>query len=213
MNKRNALIFLSILGILFTAMPLIVILRTIHLKSGYKGLVWGRTEQQVQSWIKKNNNKAVLNRCNLSHFGVSCYKLTWKDSSTSPFEYIEFQFKDGKLVAVVETGHKKDYTKNIAKEFGQPDFGTDIAVSPVQKEKGQRYQLTDRIFYYSASNRLIGTKSRIALECLIKNVTNDTAIPEETLFYRITTGYYSPDYYDQAKSNTENFPSLRFLKQ
>lgn len=212
MNKRNSIIFLSIISAIFVIMPVIVILRTCHLKAGYKGLTWGRTEAQVQMWIKKNNNKAIWNRCNLSHYGVTCWKLTWKNLESSPYEFIEFQFKDGMLVSVIETEREKPYSRQIDTMFGRPDYGTDIAASSVQKDKGIKFQYINRIFYYTGRRHLSGTKTRIAVERLIKYTLNDSTVPEETILYRVTTGYYSPEYYDSIKNSHESFPSKKFLK-
>ena len=65
--------------------------------------------------------------------------------------------------------------------------------------------------YYSPSQKFNGTKKRFAVEILFRKNLSDTTVPEEKVFYLLTTGYYSPEYYEEAKKHTENFPSHRFL--
>lgn len=107
MTKRSAIIFLSILIFFAILTPALVIIQTTRINSGWHEILWGTSENHVQEWIRKNNNRYSYNRCNFSHFGVTCYKLSWKENETSPFDYIEFQFRDNKLCAVIETERKK----------------------------------------------------------------------------------------------------------
>lgn len=210
MTKSKAIILSAILGILFLAIPAFVIVKAANIKSGYKGLVWGQTEYQVKEWIKKNNNNIVWSKCPLSHYGVTCTKLTWKKNEQSPFEYIEFQFKNGKLAAVIETEHEKPFTPEVLYSYGRSENGTDLAVE-IYKSKGEKFQLRDYVNYYSPMQKFNGTKKRYAVEILFKKNLTDTTVPEEKIFYLLTTGYYSPEYYDEAKNHNENFPSHRFL--
>lgn len=210
MTKSKAITISIVLGILFLAMPAFVITKTARIKSGYKGLVWGETEFQVKEWMKKNNNKIIWTKCPFSHYGVSCIRLTWKQNEQSPFEYIEFQFKNEKLVAVIETGHEKPFSPEVLYSYGRSENGTDLAVE-IYKNKGEKFQLRDYVNYYSPLQKFNGTKKRFAVEILFKKNLSDTSVPEEKLFYLLTSGYYAPDYYEEAKMHNENFPSHRFL--
>ena len=211
MSKSKAVLILAILSVIFISAPLAVFIKTSHLRSGYKGLPWGKTEYQVQEWIKKNNNKFYWSKCPLSHYGVSCSRLSWKQNEQSPFEYIEFQFKDGKLVAVIETGHQKNHTPEVLRSFGKSENGTDLAVENY-RSKGEKYQLRDYVNYYVPINqKLNGTKKRYAVQILFQKNLSNPEIPEEKLFYQLTEGYYSPEYFEEAKKHSENFPSFRFL--
>lgn len=207
MTEKKAIIIISILAFFALAAPVFVLLKAKNLNAGWKGILWDSTEVQVQDWVKKNNNKASWSRCNLSHFGVNCYKITWKENEKSPFEYIEFQFKDNKLKAVIETEHQRDFQKNDLKIYGRAEFGRDLA-KDYYKEKGIKYQLTDRVFFYEDFQN----KKRIALQILVRSALNSEEIADENLYTQITSGYYSPDYYDDAKESNENFPSFRFIK-
>ena len=212
MTKTKAIILSSILGILFFAMPAIVLVKAVRINSGYKGLVWGQTEYQVKEWIKKNNNNIIWTKCPFSHYGVSCTRLAWKQGGQSPFEYIEFQFKNGKLAAVIETGHAKPFSPEILYSYGRSENGTDLAVE-IYKSKGERFQLRDYVNYYAPAQKFNGTKKRYAVEILFKKNLSDSTAPEEKLFYLLTAGYYSPDYYEEARNHNENFPSHRFLSK
>lgn len=212
MTKTKALILCSILGFIFIAAPAFVITKAFRIKSGYKGVFWGQTEYQVKEWAKKNNNKSYWEKCPLSHYGVTCQRLNWKQNEQSPFEYIEFQFKDEKLVAVIETGHEKPFSQDIFYSYGHSENGTDLAVE-IYREKGTKYQLRDFVNYYSPVQKMNGTKKRFAVEILFRKNLSDFSVPEEKVMYLLTTGYYSPEYYEQAKEHTENFPSHRFLEK
>lgn len=212
MTKVKAIIITSILGILFLAAPAAVITRAVHIKSGYRGLLWDSTEFQVQEWIKKNNNRFSWTKCPLSHYGVTCSRLSWKQDQQSPFEYIEFQFKNGKLVAVIETGHEKEFSKEVLHAYGKSENGTDLAIDEY-KSKGTKYQLRDYVNYYSPVNKFSGTKERYAVEILFQKNLSDPTVPEEKLMYHLTSGYYSPSYYEEAKNLNQNFPSHRFINK
>ena len=214
MTKKSSIVTICILSVVFLMAPVFVIIRTINIENGWKGLPWGATEQQTKEWVEKNNNKSIWNKCNLTHFGVSCYKLTWKETKSIPFEYIEFQFKNGKLCAVIETYHEEandpaEYLKlnrpKIERGGGQ-DLGNDF-----YREKGNKYKLTDRVFYYTIPRTFKETRIRHAVERLVKNNLTDTAEPESVISYQLTTAYYSLEYFEEAKNLTDNFPSHRFL--
>lgn len=215
MSKRRAIIILCILSVFFVCVPLFVILRTINFEFGWKGLHWGSSEYQVKEWVEKNNNKANWAKCNHPHFGVSCYKVTWKEARAIPFEYIEFQFKNEKLVAVIETYHEEEvdpadylklYRSNIIREGG-----TDLQVE-FTREKGIRIKNVDRVFYYTIPRSFNKTRIRHAVERLVKINTQDQT--ETISLYNLTTGYYSYEYFEEAKALQESFPSHRFnMKQ
>lgn len=210
MTLKKAVIFISVLGFFSLAVPFFVIFKSISLNSGWNGILWDSTEPQVQAWVKKNNNRANWSKCPLSHFGVSCYKVTWKETEKSPYEYIEFQFQDGKLKAVIETFHQKDFQKTDLQEFGRASYGSDLAID-FYRDKGIKYKLADRVFYYE--NPIHSSKKyRIAQEFLVQTPINSNEITETILFSRITKAWYCPDYYEKAKNSNENFPSSRFLK-
>ena len=211
MTKTKAIIISSILLLLFLLAPAFVILKAIHIKSGYKGLIWGQTEYQVQQWAKKNNNNMIWTKCPLSHYGVKCYKLSWKQNRQSPFEYIEFQFKNEKLVAVIETEHEKPFNPNILKQYGKSENGTDLAVE-TYKVKGEKYKLRDYVNYYIPNAQpFYGTKKRYAVEILFQQNLNNENEAETKLFCLVTKGYYAPEYFEEARKHNENFPSHRFL--
>ncbi len=210
MTKSKAIILSSFLAFIFFAVPLLVILKGFQLKSGYKGLSWGQNEVNVKEWVKKNNNKIIWSACPQSHFGVNCFRLTWKDGEKSPFEYIEFQFKNEKLVAVIETEHEKLFDKKVFYSYGKSENGTDLAVE-TYKSKGEKFQLRDYVNYYVPKQSLNGTKKRYAVEILYKKNLSNPEVPEEKVLCLITTGYYSSEYFEEAKLYEKNFPSHRFL--
>lgn len=210
MTKSKAIILCSILGIIFLLAPAFVITRAFRIKSGYKGVFWGQTEYQVKEWANNNNNKITWEKCPLSHYGVTCQRLSWKKNEQSPFEYIEFQFKNEKLVSVIETGHEKPFNKDVFYDYGRSENGTDLAIE-TYREKGTKYELRDFVNYYSPVQKFYGTKKRFAVEILFRKNLSDVSVPEEKLMYVLTTGYYAPEYFEEAKEHAENFPSHRFL--
>lgn len=210
MTKRSAIIFLSILIFFALLTPALVILQTVRINSGWHGISWGAQESQVQEWIKKNNNKYNWSRCNFSHFGVTCYKLSWKENENSPFDYIEFQFKDNKLCAVIETEHSKNFDPAIAKKLGKPKNGTDVSVDFL-REKGFKYKISDRVFYYEPVQKFNSTKLRYAVQRYVKTNLSDESQPDEILSYQLTTGYYSIERFEEIKNSTEDFPTFRFF--
>lgn len=212
MTKVKAIIFVSVLAAISILVPSIVIYRSVNIRSGYKGLPWGKTQYQVEQWARSNNNKSVWSRCPSSHYGVNCIRLTWKQNQTTPFEYVEYQFKDEKLVAVIETQHEKPFDKDIFRIYGKSENGTDYA-RETYKEKGTKYELRDWINYYSPSQRWKGTKLRYAVNVLYRKNLSNPEQPEEKLMYQLTTGYYSPEYYEEARTHNENFPSHHFLSR
>lgn len=210
MTKRSAIIFLSVLIFFAILTPALVIIQTTRINSGWHEILWGTSENHVQEWIKKNNNRYSYNRCNFSHFGVTCYKLSWKENETSPFDYIEFQFRDNKLCAVIETERKKNFDPAISRKLGKPKNGTDLSVDYL-REKGIRYKISDRVFYYEPIQKLSSTKLRYAVQRYIRTNLNDVSKPDEIMEYQLTTGYYQPDYFEEIKDNTEDFPTFRFF--
>lgn len=212
MTKIKAIILVSILSLAAIITPAIVIHRSVTIRSGYKGITWGRTQHQVEQWARNNNNKINWARCPFSHYGVTCIRLTWKQNETTPFEYIEFQFKDEKLVAVIETEHEKPFEKSILHSLGRSENGTDYA-RDTYREKGIKYELRDWINYYSPSKNWKGTKIRYAVNVLFRKNLSDPEQPEEKLLYQLTTGYYSPEYFEEARKHNENFPSHHFLSK
>ena len=73
-SKKGAIVFISILSILFVVSPLFVIYKTVKFQGGYKGLNWGVSEDQTIDWLKKNSNKAIWSKCDNNHYGSLCYK-------------------------------------------------------------------------------------------------------------------------------------------
>lgn len=212
MTKIKAIIITSILLLASVIAPAIVINRSITIRSGYKGIPWGRTQYQVEEWVRSNNNKITWTRCPFSHYGVTCCQVKWKQNEKTPFEYIEFQFKDEKLVAVIETEHEKQFEKTILQSLGKSDNGKDYK-RETYREKGVKYELRDWVNYYIPAKTYRGTKVRHALNLLYrKNLTNPEE-PEEKLMYQLTTGYYSPSYFEEARLYSENFPSHHFLNK
>ena len=211
MRKKASIIYLIVLLLIFISVPAYVIKKTVSMKSGWNGLTWGRSEIQIKEWIKKNNSNYEIERCPLSHYGVVCWKLTWKSKNNNvPYEYIEFQFKDGKLCAVIETEKVTDMDPAIRLSLGHPDRGSDIKSVPY-KEKGLKFSLVERVFYYSPEAKFKVTKERFAVSRLVKVPLDEKAeLPEEVLSWRLTKGSYSPSYFEEVKNQSENFPSAHF---
>ena len=211
MKRTTANIYLLILLLIFVTVPAFVIKKTVDMKSGWNGITWGRTESQIKDWIKRNNTNYDFERCTLSHYGVVCWKLTWKSKNSNvPYEYIEFQFKDGKLCAVIETEKVTDSDPAVRLALGHPEKGTDIKSVPY-KEKGIKFSLVERVFYYTPEAKFRATKERYAVSRLVKTpVDEESQFPEETLSWRLTKGSYSSSYYEEIRDHLENFPSAHF---
>ncbi len=209
MKKRGALIYLICLAVISLLVPAYVIKTTVDMKSGWNGLVWGRTENQVKEWIRKNNSNYTLAKCTQSHYGVVCWKLSWKNASDSPMEYIEFQFKDGKLCAVIETERVVSSDPFPNGELGQPEKGSDIKTLQI-KEKGVRFNLTERAFYYIPEVRFKATKQRVCVSRLVKNALNKEDVPEEVLSWRVTRGFYTAARFEEVKNSYDDFPAAHF---
>ena len=209
MKKRGAIIYSIFLLIVFLLVPAYVIKLSIDMKSGWNGLTWGKTENQVKEWIRKNNSNYNLSRCTQSHYGVVCWKLSWKAQADSPLDFIEFQFQDGKLCAVIETEKVVSEDPFPNGELGLAEKGSDLKTVQL-KEKGVRYSVTERAFYYIPEVRFKATKQRIAVSRLVKNAINREDLPEEILSWRVTRGYYSPSRFEEVKSQYDDFPSAHF---
>lgn len=212
MTFKKAVILVSVLAFFAIGVPAFVISRTISLNAGWNGIPWGSTESQVQTWVKKNNNRVSWAKCTASHYGVTCFKITWKESEKSPFECIEFQFQNGELKAVIETAHQKDFERSDLTSLGKASYGTDLATD-IEREKGIKYRITDRVFYYDNLRKYSSVKKRAALELLVRTPINADDVPEKILCSRLTTAYYSSDYYEMVKSSSGDFPAQRFIKQ
>ncbi len=211
MNRRtSSIIYVIFLSLVSISLPLVVLKRTQDVKSGWKNLSWGSTENQVREWVKKNNTNYLFERCPLSHYGVACWKLSWKAKRGEiPLESIEFQFKDGRLCAVVETERTGETDPAKTLSLGQAKNGTDIKTVSI-REKGLKYALTERVFYYEPESRFSSTKVLYAVSRLVKIPMHESENPEEVLSWRLTKGSYSPSYYAEAMTNLEIFPSARF---
>ncbi len=209
MKKKAAIIYSIFLFLLALLVPLYVIKLSIDIKSGWNGLTWGKTENQVKEWIRKNNSNYNLTKCTQSHYGVVCWKLSWKNSVDTPMEYIEFQFKDGKLCAVIETQKVLSADPFPNGQLGQPEKGSDIKTVQI-KEKGIRYNLTERAFYYVPEVRFKATKERLCVSRLVKNAINKEDIPEEVLAWRVTRAYYTSARFEEIRNSYDDFPGAHF---
>ena len=145
-TKKGAIVFITILSIFFVLSPLFVIYKTVKFQGGYKGLNWGVSEDQTIQWLKKNSNKAIWTKCDNNHYGSLCYKVTWKEKDSQEFEYIEFQFQNEKLCAVIESYKPTDVNPLRTYNLGSAQKGTDLEIF-YKKEKGVKYKYIDRAFY------------------------------------------------------------------
>lgn len=210
-SKSLLIIYLIILLIIFVSVPCFVIKRAIDMQSGWNGVSWGKTESQMKDWMKKNNTNYTFERCPLSHYGVVCWKLSWNTKENSvPFEYIEFQFKNGRLCAVIETEKVSSSDPRNRLNLGVAKKGTDLKKELV-REKGTRFILTERVFYYVPESKFKETKERYAVSLLVKSPVGESEIPEETISWRLTKGSYSSSYYEEISDNYDNFPSANFF--
>lgn len=210
-NNTFSVVYIIFLSAAFVLVPAFVIKRTFDMKSGWNGLSWGKTEEQIREWVKKNNTNYSFERCPLSHYGIVCWKLSWKTKENSvPFEFIEFQFKDGKLVAVIETEKSSSSDPASRLDLGRPAKGTDIK-SLVQRENGIRFAFTERVFYYVPESKFKATKERYAVSRLVKTPLDRTEIPEEILSWRLTRGSYSSKFYEEISDKWNDFPSAHFF--
>ena len=207
-TKKSAIIFIIFLTVIFLSAPLIVIQKTFKLSGGYKGLSWNVTEDQTRDWINKNSNKAIWSKCDKNHYGVLCYKVYWKDNASQNFEYLEFQFKDGKLCSVLESYKETQTDPRKTYNLGSPQSGSDIEIF-FTKEKGVKYKYVDRVFYYISEDFVNNTKNRYAISQLTKNIPDDLTYPDTIEKYQFTKGYYSREYVS-FESEEKNFPTFRF---
>ena len=135
-KKLFAAFYMIFLFLAFVSVPLFVVKKTLDMKSGWHGIPWGSTESQVSDWVKKNNTNYDFEKCPLNHYGVLCRKLTWKKNRGDvPFDSIEFQFRNGKLYAVIESEKVSDFDPSLNLDLGRPAKGSDIKLVEV-KEKG-----------------------------------------------------------------------------
>lgn len=213
MTRNKAIATVIILTVISLIIPSFVIIRSINVENGWKGLPWGASESQTREWIDKNNNKAVWSKCNLPHYGVSCFKVTWKDTKQTPFEFIEFQFKNGKLCAVIESNHEEPSDPADALHLNRPGVerltGQDLAYD-FYRDRSYRYKLVDRVFYYVEPRNWKDTRVRYAVARLVRINLSDLTEPDIVMDYQLSTAYYSLDYFEETKDHLENFPSHRF---
>ncbi len=200
MTKTKATIYSVLFLLLFIGIPFFVIERNILISGGWNGLPWGATESQAKEWVQKNNTNALWNKCKQNHFGVSCYKVTWKDNANVPFESIEFQFKNGELCAVKETKLQTQIDPAISMKLGNPTSGKDLA-NDIYKEKGIKYKLTDRIFFYKPERQPRNVKITYSVERLVRTNISDLDMPDLTLFYQLSIFYTAPEYSSQEQEN------------
>ena len=186
MTERKSQVFICILAAVFVLVPVFVIKKTVDLQSGWNGLAWESTQDEVKEWVKKNNTKYSYSPCSQSHFDVSCFKLSWKNTEHSPFEYIEFQFKDGLLCAVIETGKPVFSDPAVSLGLGSPESGRDLRYF-FQKEKGIKYKYTERVFYYTPSEKRKSSGKYQAVCRLVRNIPSDPSFADENVLFRLTT--------------------------
>lgn len=201
-TKRKAVVLISVLLLVFILVPFFVIKKTFDIKSGWNSILWGSSQNQVKEWVKKNNTNYIYSLCNSSHFGVVCYKLSWKNKESSLFEYIEFQFKDDSLCAVIET--EKQSLSDPAKKYslGRPLYGKDIRLF-YKRENGIKYSYVVRLFYYDIQNKWKNTKNRYYIKCVIRNIPSNSSFSDEIISYQYIKGYYSANYFDLIKNNSD----------
>lgn len=206
MTQKKAIVFLSILLLVFIVAPTFVIYRTIALKSGWNGIRWESSMAQVKKWIKKNNTNYRYEVCDKSHFGILCYKLSWREKNHSSLEFIEFQFKNDKLCAVIETKKPTQTNPATSLNLGQAEFARDVRTF-FSREKGIKFLYTERNRYYSPSNIFKTTKKRYAVTVLERKIPADETFADEAVLFRLTEGYYESAYFDTIKDKIDDFPS------
>lgn len=207
-TKKGAIVFITILSIFFVLSPLFVIYKTVKFQGGYKGLNWGVSEDQTIQWLKKNSNKAIWTKCDNNHYGSLCYKVTWKEKDSQEFEYIEFQFQNEKLCAVIESYKPTDVNPLRTYNLGSAQNGTDLEIF-YKKEKGVKYKYIDRAFYYNSSPIRKNTENRYVISQLIKSIPADESFPDTVEQYQFTKGYFSTEFVS-FESESINFPTYRF---
>ena len=208
-KKLFAAFYMIFLLLAFVSVPLFVVKKTLDMKSGWHGIPWESTESQVSDWVKKNNSNYDFEKCPLNHYGVLCRKLTWKKNRGDvPFDSIEFQFRNGKLCAVIESEKVSDFDPSLNLDLGRPEKGSDIKLVEV-KEKGVRFVMIERVFYYTPEKQSGTTRERYAVSRLIKSPVK-TESPEEIISWRLTKGSYDKEFYEEIKERWDNFPSAHF---
>ena len=55
MTERKSQVFICMLAAVFVLVPVFVIKKTVDLQSGWNGLAWESTQDEVKEWVKKNN--------------------------------------------------------------------------------------------------------------------------------------------------------------
>ncbi len=201
-----AVLYMIFLVAAFVSVPLFVVKKTINMKSGWHGIPWGSTESQVSDWVKKNNTNYDFEKCPLNHYGVFCRKLTWKKNLGEVPDSIEFQFKNGKLCAVIESEKVSDFDPAVGLDLGSPAKGTDIKLV---EARGKQFVMIERVFYYTPEKQSGATRERYAVSRLIKAPTK-SEIPEEIVSWRLSKGSCSKDFYEEIKDRWDNFPSAHF---
>lgn len=62
MTERKSQVFICMLATVFVLVPVFVIKKTVDLQSGWNGLAWESTQDEVKEWVKKITRIILIRR-------------------------------------------------------------------------------------------------------------------------------------------------------